>query len=81
MRQKLPQKETVRDGLLDKARLGFAVVNFTYRLAPEFQHLAGLEDMNSVAGWVMAHAEEYGLDTAKIFGIGASSGANAIGLY
>ncbi|MBQ9434251.1 MAG: alpha/beta hydrolase [Synergistaceae bacterium] len=74
-------KERYQFYCMNIARLGFAVVNFTYRLAPEFQHPAGLEDMNRVAGWVMTHAEEYGLDTANIFGIGDSAGANGIGLY
>ena len=59
----------------------FSAVNFTYRLAPEFQHPAGLEDMNSVAEWLMNNADKYGLDTANIFGIGDSAGANGIGLY
>ena len=63
------------------AERGFAVINFTYRLAPEFHHPAGLEDMNRVAEWVMSHAEEYELDTERIFGIGDSAGANGIGLY
>ena len=44
-------KERYQYYCMNFTRLGFAVVNFTYRLAPEFQHPAGLEDMNSVARW------------------------------
>ena len=74
-------KERYQYYCMNVARQGFAVVNFTYRLAPEFQHPSGLKDMNTVAGWVMTHAEEYGLDTDNIFGIGDSAGANGIRLY
>ena len=42
------------------AQRGFAVVNFTYRLAPEFKFPAPLEDTNLVMQWVMDHAKEYG---------------------
>lgn len=60
---------------------GFAVVNFTYRLAPEFQFPAALEDTNLVAAWIMEHAEQYQLDTEHIFGVGDSAGAHMLGLY
>ena len=60
---------------------GFAVVNFTYRLAPEFLFPAALEDTNLVAEWIMKHAEEYQLDTDHIFGVGDSAGAHMLGLY
>ena len=74
-------KERYQYYCMNFARHGFAVVNFTYRLAPEFQHPAGLEDMNRAAEWVMNNSERYGLDTGHVFGIGDSAGANGIGLY
>ena len=74
-------KERYQHYCMNIARHGFAVVNFTYRLAPEFQYPAGLEDMNAVAEWLMLNADKYGLDTANVFGIGDSAGANGIGLY
>ena len=66
---------------MDLATRGFAVVNFTYRLAPEFQFPASLEDTNSVFKWVFAHASEYGFDTENVFAVGDSAGAHILGLY
>ena len=63
------------------AEHGFAVVNFTYRLAPEFKFPAALEDTNRVFEWVFNHAEKYGFDTNNIFAVGDSAGANYLGLY
>ena len=60
---------------------GFAVVNFTYRLAPEHKYPAPLEDTNRVFAWVLEHAEEYGLDADNIFSVGDSAGAQILGLY
>ena len=56
---------------------GFAVVNYTYRLAPEYQYPAPLEDTNRVVTWVMEHAGEYDLDTENVFMVGDSAGAQA----
>jgi len=66
---------------MDLAQRGFAVVNYTYRLAPEFQFPAPLEDTNLVFTWVMKHAEEYGLDVDNIFAVGDSAGGHGVGLY
>ncbi len=63
------------------ARRGFAVVNFSYRLAPKHKYPAQLEDVNSVFHWVLAHAAEYGFDPEHIFAVGDSAGANLLGLY
>lgn len=63
------------------AQRGFAVVNFTYRLAPEFQFPASLEDTNTVFRWVLNHAEEYGFDTKHVFAVGDSAGAHILGVY
>lgn len=63
------------------AQMGFAVVNFTYRLAPEFKFPAPLEDMNLVVNWVLSHGEEYHLDTKHVFGVGDSAGGQGLGLY
>ena len=48
------------------AQQGFAVVNFTYRLAPEFQFPAPLEDANAVFQWIGEHAAQYGFDTDRM---------------
>lgn len=63
------------------AQRGFAVVNFSYRLAPEAPFPASLEDTNAVFSWVLAHAADYGLDTSRIFAVGDSAGGNMLALY
>lgn len=63
------------------AQHGYAVVNFTYRLAPEFQFPAPLEDTNLVFWWVLSHADEYGFDRNNVFAVGDSAGAHLLGLY
>ena len=63
------------------AQRGFAVVNFTYRLAPEHKFPAPLEDLNLVCKWVMKRANRYHFDTERIFAVGDSAGAHLLGLY
>ena len=63
------------------AQRGFAVVNFSYRLAPENKFPAQLEDANAVFRWVLDHANEYGFDPDHVFAVGDSAGANILGLY
>ena len=63
------------------AERGFAVINFTYRLAPEFQFSAPLEDCNLVVKWMLAHKDEYGFDTENVFAVGDSAGAHGLALY
>lgn len=63
------------------AQRGFAVVNFTYRLAPEHKYPAPLEDINRVVEWMYQHQEEYGLDMAHVFMVGDSAGGHLAGLY
>lgn len=63
------------------AQRGFAVVNFSYRLAPEYKYPASFEDVNSVMEWISANAEKYGLDTDNIFAVGDSAGAHMLSLY
>ena len=66
---------------MNLAQRGFAVVNFTYRLAPEFQFPASLEDTNLVVTWILENAEQYGFDTGHIFAVGDSAGGHNLGLY
>lgn len=56
------------------AQRGFTVVNFTYRLAPEYKYPAPLEDTCAVFHWIMEHALEYFLDKKNIFIVGNSGG-------
>lgn len=63
------------------AQRGFAVVNFSYRLAPEAKFPASLEDTERVFRWIGAHAAEYGFDTDNVFAVGDSAGAHLLALY
>ena len=63
------------------AQRGFAVVNFSYRLAPEHKFPASLEDTNAVFHWVLAHGEEYGFDTEKVFAVGDSAGGHNLMMF
>ncbi len=74
-------KERYQYYCMDLALRGFAVVNFTYRLAPEFQFPSSLEDTNLVFAWVLSHGAEYGFDSAHIFAVGDSAGGHCLGLY
>ena len=74
-------KERYQFYCMSLAQHGFAVVNFTYRLAPEYKYPAAIEDTNAVFKWVLENADEYDFDTAHIFGVGDSAGAHQLGLY
>ena len=74
-------KERYQWYCMDLALRGFAVVNFTYRLAPEFKFPSSLEDACLVFSWVLDHAKEYGLDTQHVFAVGDSAGAHLLGLF
>ena len=74
-------KERYQYYCMSLAQRGFAVVNFTYRLAPEYKFPAPLEDTNAVMQWVLQHAMEYGMDTGHIYMVGDSAGGNILALY
>ena len=74
-------KERYQYYCMNLAQRGFAVVNFTYRLAPEYKYPASLEDTNLVFTWVLEHAVEYGFDKEHIFAVGDSAGGHNLGLY
>ena len=63
------------------AQRGFAVINFDYRLAPEYKFPASLEDVCLVFDWLARHGSEYGLDTENIIVVGDSAGGHLAGLY
>lgn len=63
------------------AQRGFAVVNFSYRLAPEAKFPAQLEDINKVVHWIFENEDNYGFDLNRIFMVGDSAGAHLCGLY
>lgn len=74
-------KEVYQFYCMSLAQRGFAVVNFNYRLAPEYKFPAQLEDVNRAVEWVLGHGEEYGFDLEHIFMVGDSAGAHLAGLY
>ena len=74
-------KERYQYYCMSLAQHGFAVVNFTYRLAPEFKFPASIEDANLVFHWIFENANLYGFDTEHIFGVGDSAGAHQLALY
>lgn len=67
-------KERYQHYCMDLALRGFTVVNFTYRLAPEYTFPCALEDINSVFNWIAENGENYNIDKNKIFVVGDSAG-------
>lgn len=55
------------------------VISVDYRLAPENIYPAGVHDGYSTMLWGIAHAKEYGIDTAKVGVGGGSAGAGIAG--
>lgn len=74
-------KEIMQFYCMSLAQRGFAVVNYSYRLAPAHKHPAPLEDANKVFSWVLEHADDYGFDVENVFAVGDSVGATLLGLY
>ena len=74
-------KEVYQFYCMSLAQRGFAVVNFSYRLAPKHKFPAPLEDANGVFHWVLDNAGGFGFDTGRVFAVGDSAGANTLGLY
>ena len=71
-------KEIYRFYCMHLARLGFAVVNFNYRLAPEYLFPAPLEDTMAVLDWIYVNHNKYGLDMENVFMTGDSAGAQLL---
>ncbi|MBO4494217.1 MAG: alpha/beta hydrolase [Ruminococcus sp.] len=74
-------KEVYQFYCMDLAKRGFAVINYTYRLAPKYRYPAPFEDTNEVFCWLMENAEKYGFDIDNVFAVGDSAGATGIALY
>ena len=74
-------KERYQYYCMSLAERGFAAVNFTYGLAPQFKYPCQLKDTNDVFRWVMDHKDEYGFDTENIFAVGDSAGGHLLALY
>jgi acetyl esterase/lipase len=58
------------------AKNGIATVSISYRLAPAHRFPAPLDDVRRGLRWVRAHANELGIDPARIALLGVSAGAH-----
>ncbi len=74
-------KELYQFYCMSLVKFGYAVVNFTYRLAPESKFPASIEDTNAVFTWILANADAYGFDIDRIYAVGDSAGAHGLGIY
>lgn len=74
-------KELYQFYCMNLAQHGFAVVNASYRLAPEYKFPTAMEDMNEVLTWTLENAQMYGFDTNNMFAVGDSAGAHLLSLY
>lgn len=70
-------------GALDMPQLqeaGFLVVAVNYRLAPEYQFPAMIEDVKCAVRSLRAHADEYNLDPNRIGAWGGSAGGHLVSM-
>ena len=74
-------KETYQFYCMSLALRGFAIVNYSYRLAPKHKYPAQLEDANTVIRWILDNADVYGFDTDNIFAVGDSAGGQQLSVY
>jgi len=74
-------KEGYQFYCMSLAQRGFAIVNFTYRLAPEVKFPASLEDTNLVFTWVLNNAKQYGFDIRYVFAVGDSAGGHNLAMF
>lgn len=66
------------------ASKGYVVANVNYILTPEMLYPAQILQLNEAAGFLLRHAEEYGIDPNRVFFAGDSAGghlSSQMGLY
>lgn len=74
-------KEIYQFYCMNLAQRGFVVVNFNYRLAPEVNYPAPLEDINAVMTFIKENADTYYMDTDNVFVVGDSAGGQLASQY
>lgn len=74
-------KEVYQFYCMSLAQRGFAVVNYSYRLAPEYKFPASLEDTCTVGAWMLTNAETYGFDMEHVYGVGDSAGGHMLTIF
>ena len=67
-------KELYQYYTMSLSERGFAVINFSYRLAPEHKYPAPIEDIVSVLNFMITNHEKYGFDLNNVFLVGDSAG-------
>jgi formylglycine-generating enzyme required for sulfatase activity len=58
------------------AERGWALASINYRLSPEVQHPAHVEDVAAAIAWLLEHAPGKGVDTEHVVLMGHSAGAH-----
>lgn len=56
-------------------RHGCNAANMSYRLAPQHQWPAGIEDIHAAVQWLRQHGSEFGIGAERLFLMGQSAGA------
>jgi len=59
---------------------GYTVFALNHRAAPQFHYPAAVDDVQRAIRFVRFHAKDYGIDPARLGGVGGSSGGHLIGL-
>ena len=59
---------------------GYTVFALNHRAAPRFHYPAAIDDVQRAIRFVRFHARDYGIDGARIGGVGGSSGGHLLGL-
>jgi acetyl esterase/lipase len=59
---------------------GYTVFAINHRAAPRFHYPAAIDDVQRAIRYVRLHARDYGIDPARLGGVGGSSGGHLIGL-
>ena len=61
-------------------QLGHAYASLNYRLSPDVQHPAHVDDVAAALAWLHGHAAELGFDARRIYVMGHSAGAHLAAL-
>jgi acetyl esterase/lipase len=60
------------------ASVGAVVLSLDFRMPPEAAYPASIADINLGIRWMKAHARDYGVDPARVGGLGSSSGGQQL---
>lgn len=74
-------KEVYQHYGMSLAGRGFTVVNFNYRLAPEYPYPAALEDIAQVFTFIKENGSKYYIGKENLFVVGDSAGAQLASQY